>query len=106
MISLLVERGAGDKRGEDITDELITSDIVAQERGRNEIEYNYSDREEVTTTGPFSGFLRPGKLAEVADSEGVIFRGMIKSCAIEFSFSGGEFAADTSLEIERVKNAE
>lgn len=102
MISVIVERAPGDKQGPDISDPLITSTLVAVERGRNEIDDNCSSRETVQSTGPFKGFIRPGSMAEVADSEQQVWRGIVQSCAIVINRDGDSFSVDTNLTIERV----
>lgn len=102
MISVIVERSPADKQGPDISDPLITSVLVAVERGRNAIDSVCSSRESVSSTGPCKGFIRPGSMAEVADSEQLVWRGMVQSCAIVISRSGGDFTADTNLVTERV----
>ena len=101
MISVIVERLPADRQGRDISDQLVTSDLVAIERGRNEIDANCCSRELVTGTGPLQGYLRPGHLVEVADSEQQMWRGMIRSCAITVSRDNNQFSADVNLEIER-----
>ncbi len=102
MISVIVERAPGDKQGPDISDPLITSALVAVERGRNAIDANCSSRESVSSTGPHKGFVRPGSMVEVADSEQQVWRGMAMSCAIVINRNGDSFTADTNLVIERV----
>ena len=102
MISVIVERAPGDKQGPDISDPLITSPLVAVERGRNEIDAKCSSREPITSTGPYNGFIRPGSMNEVADSEQQVWRGMVKSCAVVINRNGDTYTADTNLTIERV----
>ena len=102
MISVIVERAPADKQGPDISDPLITSALVAVERGRNEIDANCSSREIVQSAGPYKGFIRPGSMVEVADSEQQVWRGKVQSCAIVITRDGDSFSADTNLTIERV----
>ena len=104
MISVLVQRLPGDKQGPDISDPLITTVQVAQERGRREIDYNCSNRQLISSTGPLAGYMRPGKLVEVADAEKITWRGMIRTCAISINRDGDSFTADVNLRIERVHN--
>lgn len=101
MISVIVERPPSDRQGPDISDPLITSDAVAVERGRNEIDAACSNREVVSSAGPLSGYVRPGTLVEVADSERQTWRGMVKSSSIVVSMDGETFTADINLQIER-----
>ena len=101
MIAIIVERAPGDKQGPNISDKLITSAQAAVERGRNEIDANFSHRENVSSTGPLAGFIRPGRIVEVADSEQQTWRGMIKSCAINVTASVNSYERIINLTIER-----
>jgi len=98
----IVERAPADKQGPNISDPLITTIPVADERGRNEIDANCSARELVSSTGPHKGFIRPGGMAEVSDSEQQVWRGMVQSCAIVINRDVDSFSADINLLIERV----
>lgn len=102
MVSVKVERQPANKIGPKISDALITSAGVAIERGRNEIDKNCSNREAVTASGPLDGFVRPGRIVEVGDSEQAVWRGMATSCAITIDRGAGSFSADVNLGIERV----
>lgn len=101
MISVIVERAPGDKQGPDISDSLITSEQTAVERGRNEIDEHFSHREIISSSGPLTGFMRPGKIIEVADSEQQIWRGMIKTCAIVITSGQDSYSRDINLTVER-----
>lgn len=101
MVNVIIERAPANKQGPDISDPLITSAAVAVERGRNEIDKNCSNREVVTSSGPYQGYIKPGSIVEVADSEETVWRGMVKSCAISIS-QGDKIEVDTHLVIERV----
>jgi len=103
MIDITVTRGLGDRPGDPVEDSLLTDVEAAKERGRNLIEYNYSDRQEITINGPFKEFMRPRRFVNVTDSQGNQFNAMVKSCSISFSFQG-TFAADCSLVLEKVYN--
>ncbi len=101
MISVIAERPPGDKQAPDVADPLITSEPVAIERGRNEIDASCSNREIVSSTGPLREYLEPGNMVEVADGEQQAWRGMIRTCAIVIDRSQGDFTASINLEIER-----
>ena len=102
MISIIAERAPADKQGPDISDPLITTVPVAVERGRNAIDAVCSNREMVTAAGPLKGFIRPGHLVEVADSEQQVWRGMVTSCALTITRDGESFSADINTTTERV----
>jgi hypothetical protein len=101
MIKALVKRGPADRPGPDITNPLITSVQAAVARGRAEIDRNCSHRVLVSSTGPFTGWIKPGALVEVADSEQVAWRGMVRSTALTMAMEDGEYKVDINLTIER-----
>jgi len=101
MIHVIVERDPGDKQGPDISDPLIVSVPGALERGRGEIDANCSPREIVSSNGPFKEYIPPGSMVEVADKEQLVWRGMVKSCAIVINRNGAKYTADTNLTVER-----
>ncbi len=100
MISILVERSPADRTGEDIVDPLLTSEAAALERGRNEIDAQYSDRNMVTVTGPHRCWIQPGLLVQYHGLR-ASWRGMVTRCAITITRDGDSFNADRSLEMER-----
>lgn len=101
MISVIVQRAPADKQGPAISEALITSEPVAIERGRNEIDAAGSNRETVTGTGPLKGWIRPGALVEVADMEQAAWRAKVKTCAITLARGETDFTADVNLTMER-----
>lgn len=101
MISVIVERAPGDKQGEAISDPLITANNVAIERGRNEIDSNFSNREAVTSTGPFVSYMRQGKLVQVADSEQQTWKGIIRNYAITIDSGPNTYSRIINLNLER-----
>jgi len=102
MISVIVQRDPADKQGPEISEFLITSEQVAIERGRNEIDYNSSNREIVTGSGPLKGFIRPGSLVEVADMERSAWRAKVTGCALTLTRGDADFSADINLTLERI----
>ena len=101
-MAVLVQRSPANRQGPDIADPLLVSDLVKIERGRNEIDAACSHREAVTATGPYREFISPGSLVEVADSEQLVWRGMVKVAAITIDRTEEGFAVDINLTIERV----
>ena len=101
MISVYAIRAPGDKQGPDISSTLMTSEHVALERGRNEIDASFTNRELVSSSGPYQGFVTPGALAEIADSERQSWRGKVISSSIDISIDGQEFSAISNLTTER-----
>lgn len=101
MISVIVERAPADKQGDDIVDALITANNVALERGRNEIDSNFTNRESVSSTGPCQGYMRQGRLIEISDSEQLAWRGIIRTVAINVTAGIGSYERMINLTIER-----
>lgn len=100
MIAIIVQRPPADRQGTDITDPLITSDLAARERGRNEIDRAGTNRALVSLSGPYRRFVPPGTLADVAGRR-ERWRGMVRRSAITISRNGDTFQADMALELER-----
>lgn len=101
MISVTVQRSPADRQGPDISDPLITSDGVARERGRNEIDANSTNRELVSGSGPMGDFMRPGRLVEVMDAEQAAWRGRLNKVAYTMQRSGDSISMLTATVIER-----
>jgi len=102
MISVIVERPPADKQGPDISDPLITSEVVAVERGRNEIDFSYSDREIVSGELPYRDWIAPGSIVAIQDMEIPEWRAMATGCTISVTRSGNDFSAACNLSLERV----
>jgi hypothetical protein len=100
MISVTVQRAPADKQGPDISDNLLTSEAAAVERGRNEIDAVCSNRATFTCTGPHRRFVRPGTVVEYHGRRAT-WRGIVRRCAITITRNGESFSADRALEIER-----
>lgn len=101
MISVMVIRSPGDKQGPAISDAMIVTEPVARERGRNAIDSNFSHRKNISSNGPYQGYMRQGRLIEIADSEQLTWRGIIRSCTINVVAGQNSFERTTSLIIER-----
>lgn len=100
MISVTIQRAPADKPGPDITDALLTSDVAALERGRNEIDANCSDREAVSISGPYRRWVSPGTLVAYHGRRGS-WRGKVRRYGLTFARDGEQFSADFSMELER-----
>jgi hypothetical protein len=82
-------------------DPLLTAVEAARERGRVEIDENFSDRELVTSSGPYKGFLRPNRLIRVTDSQQVPWTGLITSSSINITSDKDRISVVTNLNIEK-----
>ena len=100
MITVTVQRDPANRPGPDITDQLLTSDVAARERGRVEIERNGSNRLLVSVAGPYRRWIAPGGLVDYHGRRGP-WRGLVRRCALTLSREGDSFTADVALELER-----
>ena len=101
MIEVLVKRGAGDKQGPDITDELLTSVPVALARGATEINKSCSDRKILSLATVLLPLTMPGGLVRMTTYKGVRV-GKLKSMVKEYSLSESDFTASCRVDIEVV----
>lgn len=97
-----VVRGAGDKQGGDITDDLLTTEGVAQEKGKWAINNSTSKKIE-NGNGPLSEFLDTGKLVQVTTKEGS-YRGKLTffSQTIDIDPDGRNYFPTSSFRVQRI----
>ena len=100
MIQITVQRQPADTPGPDITDQLLTSEPAARERGRVEIDKNSTSRVMVTVSGPYRSWLAPGSLVAYHGRRGS-FPALVRRCALTISRDGETFSATRSIELER-----
>ena len=101
-VSVLVTRGSGDRRGEDVVDPLLTAEPVARERGRNLIDAASTRRQIVTLTCPFTALHDHGSLVEVREAADGPWRGMLRGQEVALAVGDdGTPTWDTVLTIER-----
>lgn len=101
MIEILVSRAPGDKRGQAISDPLITSIPVALARGAAEINRRISNRKTVGIATVLMPLQLPGGLVGITTGKGRRvgkLRGMEKT----YQISGSEFTATCQLSVEVV----
>lgn len=85
-IDIIVQRGAGDKRGDDIVDPLITAVSVAIARGRNELDERASAMQDVQVETVYRTGVRTGQLAKFLDAQnGVVWYGKITGISHEIA---------------------
>lgn len=101
-LDIFVQRGAGDRRGEDIVDPLIGSSIpVAIQRGRNELDRRSSSPQPVRATCVFRQGLELGQHSRFYDIEtGEVWNGKITGIAHKQQ----GISLLTSLTVERPSN--
>lgn len=102
-VDVLVERGAGSRRGDDIVDGLIGNTAVALQRGRNELDKQASGLQDVDVSTRFRVGVRTGQIAEFYDSVlGAVWFGKIVGISHNVSRAGqGHFELTTNLSVKR-----
>lgn len=97
-VDIIVLRGAGDKRGDDIVDPLLSQPVAAVERGRNELDARAQPMQPIQLKIVFRTGLALGQLVEVVDAmQGAVWRG--KVAGISHRVEGGDL--HTVLDILR-----
>lgn len=102
MISIIVERTPGDRQTADVVDSLINTEEVARARGQSVIDENCSNRIQVSGSGPYTGWLEPGRLAETRDAELGSRRGMVRDFTLSISIGSDSFTADADVVLEQL----
>jgi hypothetical protein len=97
MINVIVQRGDGNILGEEISNTLITSDGIAIQRGRAEIDRS-TKVTLVRLKTRYRADARPGMTALVLDAmQGAAWYGKVTS--VDFSYDNGVLTS--SLQVER-----
>ncbi len=99
-MNITVRRAPADKQGEDIRDELLTSEAVAIARGRREIDSNSTDRQIITCSSPVERYIPTGLLVEVAEESGT-WRGVSRYWSCTMIFDENSCSVEVRTEIER-----
>lgn len=98
MSSIVVFRGVGDRKGQDIIDAILSSTTAKLERGRVEMDEHDKPAQTVSMEVVYRPGLRRGQLVEVNDStQGGSWRGKI----VEVTHRIGLASHSTLLRISR-----
>lgn len=82
MSSIVVVRGLGDRKGQDIVEALLSSVSAKLERGRVEMDKHNQPEQAITLEIVYRKGVRRGQLVEVVDAaQGQVWRGKITSIA-------------------------
>ena len=102
-IDIFVQRGAGDKPGDDIIDPLIGSIPVAIQRGRNELDARSVPLKKVDTEALYRVGVRLGQLARFHDLlNGVEWSGKISGISHQVTKAENDSVQlTTKLKVER-----
>ena len=106
--SVIVIRGPGDFEGPPIIDPLLTSDVPAVERGRNELnDYAHASRDVEVSIKATSGF-RKGQVVKIVDAaQGQVYGakivGISHNCvnSLDPTANTGDFYTETRLSLRR-----
>lgn len=100
MLSTIVQRAPADKRGDDISDILLTTLEAQVARGRAEINRNCSNRRRLSCTVVPLGFIAPGSTVQVADMEQGALHGVVDSYSLSMAISGNDLQMSASMTYE------
>jgi hypothetical protein len=96
MPDVIVIRGMGNSPGPDIVDPLLTTVDACLARGRNELDEQASDLQDVEITIPFRANLRLGQVAQVSSlSSGELWYGKISG--IKYTYDLADLYATISI---------
>ncbi len=98
----IVQRAPADKPGEDIVDPILVSDTSQIERGRQEINYNSTDRVLKTGAVVSTDYVESGVIVELQDKSGSI-RGMVTGFSVAVSASSAKVTMSTNVTVECVE---
>lgn len=102
-MSVVVYRNGGGLAGDDITDEVLTTEAMQRERGRQEINGSDSDRVTLSGTAVNADFMMPGSIVSVGDSNGMT-NGYLEQYAKNVTISGS-YSVSSSVVIEQIKTS-
>lgn len=101
-IDLFVQRGAGDKPGENIVDPLVASIPVAIQRGRNELDARAHAQQDVELETVYRAGVRLGLLSRVYDIQsGEIWTGKNTGITHNVRKVGESVQTTTSLRVRK-----
>lgn len=101
-VSITAWRLPKDKQGKDISDNLISSETQAAERGRIEIDRQSTNRTIISGTCTMHSHMVPGKMVQVTDLEKGNYMAMLRSFSLTINRSGDDkFSATTNVVLER-----
>jgi hypothetical protein len=84
-VDIIVQRNAGDIRGDDIVDPLLSDINVALARGRSELDTHAVLQQPIQLTARFRVGVRLGQMIEVHDAmQGVAWRGKVSGISHKY----------------------
>ena len=99
MTDIIVRRNPGDLCGDDIIDPLLSTQAVAINRGRNELDRRATVKIPVTLRTIFRPGVLLGQLVEVSDSlQGIVYRAKVTQIRHDLT----QTKATTALTVERL----
>ncbi len=87
--------------GEDIAEPILNTELAAKERGRVEIDREYTNRKIITITRGSLSFIQPTSIGSLLMSDnGQPINGMVKKINLEVQKSLDSFTAKTTIKLE------
>lgn len=99
-MSVIVTRFPGDKPGPNIVDPILKTREAQEERGRQEINTNGSDRVLESGTIIGTGFKKPGSMLQISNDQGVV---KAKLTSFSLQIVSQPFSLTSSIRAERIK---
>jgi len=101
-MKILVTRPPADKQGPDIVDSLLVTEQAGVARGRREIDYHSSNRNQKRGNCPLLPYMPTGSLMAVTEAGGS-YRGKLQSYSVtvDINEDGRDFSMTTAISIER-----
>lgn len=88
------------KWGNTISDVLIPTRVVAEERGRVEIDSSYTNRKSIGIVIPVIKYMQPGSIVQIVE-EAESHIGVLRKVALSVRRSDNSISINTTAEIER-----
>lgn len=100
MLQTIVQRDPANKRGDDITEILLTTLEAQISRGRADINSNCSNRRIVDCNIVPVGFVTPTSTVQVTDIEIGVVHGVVDKFSLQFSIDGDSVTIDSAITYE------
>jgi hypothetical protein len=75
---------------------------VAISAGTQYLDANHLNRSTIQSNGPLRGWIAPGSLSEVIDSQAESYKALVTDMSIKIKKTGNAFTADRNLTLEKI----
>ena len=86
--------------GGDISDTLLTTYPAGEERGRVEIDANFSNRKDVSLSLPYQTWRQPGIMVGIVESTSIV-NGLLQNISITHTVAGNTIQVGSEISVER-----